>query len=151
MLFIRKTLSEGGIQFYYNIGIFHTLPLLSQLAFLPVQVFQVLAVIPMPLRMGGIFRSSGAEQHRKSMSPDHRSPNYYFCQLYLLSVISQKRSETFRKKEKISNCAVGCSKEHPTHFPHSQNLRLRANASACASAFCSFGSGLQSKAPHALP
>ena len=42
----------------------------------------------------------------------------------------------------FSTCAVGRSKEHPTRLPHSQNLRLRAFASACASAFCSFGSGL---------
>ena len=43
---------------------------------------------------------------------------------------------------KIATCAVGRSKEHPTRLPHSQNPRLRAFASACASAFCSFGSGL---------
>ena len=42
----------------------------------------------------------------------------------------------------FSTCAVGRSKEHPTRLPHSQNPRLRAFASACASAFCSFGSGL---------
>ena len=46
------------------------------------------------------------------------------------------------KTEYFSTCTIGRSKEHPTRLPHSQNPRLRAFASACASAFCSFGSGL---------
>lgn len=77
--------------------------------------------------------------------PASNDPSRYAC-MHLKNRIAQVLMGNSHKhlfsRKKFSTCAVGAVKAAPTLHLHSQNPRLRANASAFAAAFCSLRGGL---------